>query len=216
MNHTELTHQKDAWQAIWKRQGILTTIVNQGRLVYNWFFRRYLRKYISKNTRLLELGCGTSTLTLSLADEIQELVGLDNAESALTLSRTLAANTGVTNSSFVYGDCLALQYHDEFDVVWSQGLMEHFEDPGKVAEQHYQATKPGGIALISVPYRYSYHMIWYMLTRPQLLRPLWPWTEQIFYNKAQLLEIGRKITPNARVHFLQPFPLGIVILELPK
>ncbi len=215
MRH-HLTHQREEWQDIWKRRGIITTIVDAGRQIYNWFFRRYLRKFISKNTRFLEVGCGTASLSLSLAGEIRELVGVDNAEAALELSRKRARDGGVENSTFELGDCLALQYENEFDVVWSQGLMEHFDDPVKVASEHYKAVKPGGIALLSIPYRYSYHTLWYKLTRPRFLRPLWPWTEQIFYTKKQLLEIGKKITPSARIHFLQPFPLGIIILELPK
>lgn len=216
MNTSRLTNQKEYWQSIWKRQGIMTSVINAGRFVYNWFFRRYLRTYITQSTRFLEVGCGTSSLTLSLAPEIKELVGIDNAESALELSEAYAKRIGVTNCTFALEDCLALPFENEFDVVWSQGLMEHFGDPVAVAREHFKATKPGGIALISIPYRYSYHALWYILTRPSFLRFLWPWTEQIFYNKKQLLTIGMAITPHARTHFLQPFPLGIIILELPK
>lgn len=211
-----LTYQKDEWQSIWTRRGWLTWLVNTGRHIYNWFFRRYLRKFISKNTRLLEVGCGTATLTLSLAPEIKDLVGVDITEAAIDLSRLHAKELGVTNSRFELGDCLSMPYRDEFDVVWSQGLMEHFDHTEKVAAEHYKATKTGGITLISVPYRYSYHALWYILTRPKFLQPLWPWTKQLFMDKKRLLAIGRTLTPQARVHFLQPFPLGIAILELPK
>ena len=216
MEQNHLTNQKKEWQDIWKRQGVFSTIIDAGRTIYNWFFRIYLRKYIHKDTRILELGCGTSSLTLSLAPELKEIVGIDNAESALERSQKDATKLGVTNCVFEYGDCLAVSHTDTFDIVWSQGLMEHFEDPVSVAVQHYKAVKPGGIALISVPYKYSYHTLWYKMTRPKFLRSLWPWTEQIFYDKAELLQIGRKITPKARTHFLQPFFLGIIILELPK
>ena len=123
---------------------------------------------------------------------------------------------GVKNARFEGGDCLDLAYENAFDVVWSQGLMEHFDDPEAVAREHYKAVKKGGIALLSVPYRYSYHALWYLATRPRFLRPLWPWTDQRFYTAQDLLRIGRTITPRARVHFLQPFPLGLAILELPK
>jgi len=216
MSSKKLTYQKEEWQNIWMRRGWLTTIVNVGRSVYNWFFRQYLRKFISKDTRLLEVGCGTATLTLSLAKEVKELVGVDITESALMLSRKHAVEMGAKNTKFELGDCLNLPYQEEFDVVWSQGLMEHFEHPEKVAREHYKATKPGGITLISVPYKYSYHTLWYILTRPKYLQFLWPWTKQLFLSKKQVLAIGRTLTPKARAHFLQPFPLGIIILELPK
>lgn len=211
-----LTHQKDEWQGIWRRTGFLTLLVNTGRGAYNAFFRRYLRRFIRKETRFLELGCGTATLMLSIADEVKEVVGIDISEAALELSREEARKTGVTNSRFEIGDCLNLHYQDEFDIVWSQGLMEHFDKPEKVAREHYKATAPGGMTLISVPYKYSYHALWYKLTRPKPLQFLWPWTDMILLDKKRLLDIGKKITPKARVVFLRPFPLGIAILELPK
>ena len=216
MRTNKLTYQKEEWQNIWTRRGFLTWLVDTGRKIYNWFFRRYLRKFISKDTRLLEVGCGTATLTLSLAKEMKELVGVDITESAIELSKKHALKMGVGNSRFEVGNCLNLPYENEFDVVWSQGLMEHFEHPEAVAKEHYKATKPGGVALISVPYRYSYHAFWYILTRPKTLRPLWPWTKQLFLDKKRLLAIGRTLTPKAHIRFLQPLPLGIIILELPK
>jgi len=216
MRTNNLTYQKDEWQNIWTRRGWLTLIVNIGRSTYNWFFRRYLRKFISKNTRFLEVGCGTSTLTLSLAGEMKELVGVDITESAIELSSKHARDLEVENSRFELGDCLNLPYENEFDVVWSQGLMEHFERPEVVAAEHYKATKPGGITLISVPYKYSYHILWYILTRPKFLRFLWPWTDILYLDKKQLMAIGKALTPMARTRFLQPSLLGIIILELPK
>lgn len=211
-----LTYQKDEWQSVWKRQGLLTGIVNIGRDTYNWFFRRYLKQFITKDTRFLEVGCGTATLTLSLAPLMKELVGVDITQAAIELSNQHALEMGITNSHFVLGDCLNLQFKDEFDIVWSQGLMEHFEHPEKVAFEHYKATKPSGLTIISIPYKYSYHALWYILTRPKILRRFWPWTDIILIDKKRLLEIGRALTPQARVRTLQPFPLGIIILELPK
>jgi|ERR1035437_54984 2-polyprenyl-3-methyl-5-hydroxy-6-metoxy-1,4-benzoquinol methylase len=216
MSPKNLTYQKNEWQSVWERKGILTAIVNLGRDTYNWFFRSYLKKFITRDTRFLEVGCGTATLTLSLAPLMKEFVGLDISTAAIELSRKHAEEMGVKNSTFVLGDCLNLPYTNEFDVVWSQGLMEHFEHPEKVASEHYKSTKPGGITIISIPYKYSYHALWYVLTRPKLLRRFWPWTDIILIDKKRLLEIGKKLTPKARVRFLQPFILGIIILELPK
>jgi len=212
----KLTYQKDEWQAVWKRPGLLTKIVGLGRDTYNYFFRKYLRKYISKETRFLEFGCGTATLALSLASEMKELVGVDIAPAAVEMSNKHALEMGAKNHRFELGDCLDTPYENMFDIVWSQGLMEHFEYPEKVASEHFKATKPGGITLISIPYKYSYHALWYVLTRPKILRRFWPWTDIILIDKKRLLKIGRELTPKARVHTLKPFPLGIIILELPK
>lgn len=204
------------WESIWKRRNLISDAVNSGRSFYNGYFRRLIRKYLNKDTRMLELGCGTSTLAISLAPEIKELVGLDISPEALELSRRHAGSQGVTNARFISGNCLDLAIENEYDIVWSQGLMEHFDDPKLIARQHYKALKKGGVALISVPYRISFYTPWYKITRTKALRSLWPWTEQVFFTKKQLLEIGQSITPNARVFMLTPAVLGIAILELKK
>ncbi len=216
INDANKTIHRDLWDRIWERTSSFSHIIGAGRSVYNGFFRRFMRRYTTRDTRFLELGCGTSTLALSLAPEIKELVGLDISPSAVELSRKNAAELGVTNAHFVEGDCLNVPWKNEFDIVWSQGLMEHFDDPVRVAREHFKALKPDGTALISVPYQWSYFALWYKLTRPMIFRFAWPWTEQTFFTKKRLLEVGRQIDPEAKAHILQPFLLGIVILELKK
>jgi SAM-dependent methyltransferase len=38
-----------------------------------------------------------------------------------------------------------------FDVVYSAGVIEHFEDPRDIVAKHVELLRPGGIALIHVP-----------------------------------------------------------------
>lgn len=218
VNHMEIRKldQEAEWQRIWVREGLLTRMVNAGRHVYNYFFLRMFRRYLTKESRFLELGSGTSSLLIQIAPKVKEAVGLDITEASIKLSEDVARKAGTTNTHFILGDCLTYPFKEEYDVVWSQGLMEHFQDPVSIARSHYRALKPGGVALISVPYRYSYHHVWYILTRPKFLRFLWPWTDQVFYNKKHLRKIGREVTPNCRAFLIQPFPLGLAILELRK
>lgn len=208
--------QEREWQRIWVRQGFMTRLINFGRRIYNYFFLRMFRRYLSTSSRFLELGCGTSSLLMAIAPRVKEVVGLDITPASIELSESLVKTSGIGNARFVLGDCLTYPFEPEYDIVWSQGLMEHFQNPIDIAKSHYKALKPGGVALISVPYRYSYHHIWYKLTRPQMLRRFWPWTDQVFYNKKMLVAIGKQVTPNARAFLLQPLPLGIAILELRK
>lgn len=209
--------QKAQWQEIWGRQNLLDRVIDIGRTIYNFFFRRILRRYIQTDSTMLELGCGRASLTLSLAPEIRKLVGVDISDVALAQATGNARHHDITNASFVLGDCTKLNLTEQFDFVWSQGLMEHFDDPIIVASEHFRALKPGGVALISVPYKYSYHTLWYKLTRLRALRRFWPWTDQQFLGHTELLAIGKAVTPYARVFLLQPvFPLGIIFLEMRK
>lgn len=208
------TEQAPEWQAIWERRGIGDAVIDAGRTTYNYFFRRVLKRYLTSDSTVLELGCGRASLTLSLAPHIARLVGIDISDAAVQQVVALSHKRGITNASFAIDDCTKLTIPERFDFVWSQGLLEHFEDPTIVASEHYRMLKPGGTALLSVPYRYSYHALWYLLTRPKMLRRFWPWTEQQFFNRSTLLAVGKAVTPHARTYFLHPFLLGIIFLEL--
>lgn len=210
--------QENEWKMVWKRKNIYTYIVDRGREFYNYFFRRVLRRYINSETKILELGCGTAMLVTSLANEVKQVVGLDISPDSLILSKENALKVGASNTKFVLGDCKNVQYSNEFNFVWSNGLIEHFDDPAEIVRQHYKVAKKGGTVLISVPYYYSYHKLWYLISRPKLFRWLWLWldAEQIFFTKKMLHDIGKSLTPNYRVFFLHPAILGIVFLELRK
>lgn len=212
------TEQCAEWDSIWARKSLLSKTIDAGREVYNFFYKKLLGRHIRHSTALLEVGCGTSTLTLSLAHKMKKLVGIDISETALLKSRGLAKELNVANAEFVYADCTKLpaDLKNAFDLVWSQGLLEHFENPVDIVRAHCDALAPGGSAFLSVPYRYSYHTIWYKLTRPKILRRFWPWTEQVFYRRRELKKIAQEVTSNYRIFFLKPFILGIVILEIKK
>ena len=210
------TEQKGEWQAIWLRANVLNTIINQGRRVYNWFFRRALLRYLRPESKMLELGCGRASLSLSLAPYIRSLLGIDISEAAVDQATRAARNLGLVNVKFAVDDCTKLKLAERYDLVWSQGLLEHFADPVLVARQHFSALAPGGVAVLSVPYKYSYHTIWYWLTRPKILRGLWPWTEQRFFDRAELQAVGEAVTQCSKTFFLHPLLLGIVFLEMRK
>lgn len=77
---------------------------------------------------------------------------------------------------------------------------------------------------MSVPYMFTLHGLHYLLTRPKLMRRLWPWSReryfQKFYSRCALREVGRKTGYPFRVYFLRPWPvglvLGILVLEISK
>ncbi len=216
---TGLEHsQEKEWDSVWRNKNISTQIVNFGRNIYKYFFQRILKKYLSPEAEMLELGCGTSALSILMASQARKIVGLDTSEISLSISRENARLARVKNMEFILGDCKNVQFENQFDFVWSNGLLEHFENPELIAREHFKAVKPGGRVLIAVPYFYSYHNLWYTLSRPKLLRRLWLWGDvsQIFFTKKMLRDIGKKITPNHRVFFLHPLVLGMVLLELRK
>ena len=95
---------------------------------------------------VLDAGCGTGENALHLASLGLRVVGVDVAETALSIARKKAAERGIAADSAV-GDALRLQRLDEaFDTVLDCGLFHSF---GSEERRDYVAsvasvTRPGG------------------------------------------------------------------------
>jgi 2-polyprenyl-3-methyl-5-hydroxy-6-metoxy-1,4-benzoquinol methylase len=208
--------QVQGWDDIWENKSIMNRIVDVGRVFYNMWFLRLIGDH-GKVNNFCELGCGTASLLGQIAKQSERVVGTDNSDKALERSRRFFQSKGIDNGEFINDDVLNPKIKEQFDTVWSQGLIEHFEDPAKVVETHIKLTRQGGMSIISVPFRYGYQYPWYLLTRPKLLRWFWPWTEQIFFTKSMLQQELHKYCPEQTRFWVRTnWVLGMIVLFVRK
>jgi len=92
---------------------------------------RYLRSLnLSKNSRILDAGCGTGKLTSFLHSEGYDILGVDTSDEALAL--TQSKGVPVRKADILKG----LPFEDNtFDLVYSDGLLEHFTDPAPIINE---------------------------------------------------------------------------------
>jgi SAM-dependent methyltransferase len=58
------------------------------------------------------------------------------------------------------GDAFSLPFMDEtFDLVFHQGLLEHFHNPDDMIKEHKRVLKKGGYLLVDVPQKYHYYTV---------------------------------------------------------
>jgi 2-polyprenyl-3-methyl-5-hydroxy-6-metoxy-1,4-benzoquinol methylase len=172
------------WERVWSAQEHFFHPVRLGRCAYNVFFLRHLRPLLTRQTDFLELGCGTASLGRRLASCISSYTGADYASSAITEARRM--HVDAPNMNFLQADLFDLPTTHLYDIVWSQGLLEHFGDPKGALKKHMALCKPGGVVVVSVPWKYSYMTLWYAFTRPKALRRFWPWIDQDFHTSRTL------------------------------
>ncbi len=110
---------------------------------------KIIDKYYPDGGYLLDLGCGLGLFTEKANKEKWNLVGLDLSDKAIQF-----ASSRNKNISFICGDIFDsnLISDNSFDVVTALSFLEHQTDPMKTLKRIYQILKPGGRAILRVPY----------------------------------------------------------------
>lgn len=109
--------------------------------------------------RILEVGAGTGRDAVTLAALGADVLTLDYVAGSLGLTLKAAQQTGVDVAA-VCGDGFGAPFADNtFDVVFHQGLLEHFRDPLPMVRDNLRILKPGGVAVIDVPQTFHYYTL---------------------------------------------------------
>lgn len=103
---------------------------------------------------VVDLGCGTGSLSVLLAEAGHEVHGLDLSEEMVRAARSKATTAGVT-VDFTTGDA-AHPPHPKgtFDVVLARHVLWALPDPAAALEEWVSLLRPGGV-LVLVEGRWS-------------------------------------------------------------
>jgi len=102
--------------------------------------------------RILDIGLSSEQLDRAVLTRTRgEVAVLDvQPEAGRSYERAFGSR-----GSFILGDVISFAREaaatNQFDLVYSVGLLEHFPDKTDILDAHVQLTKPGGIVLIYVP-----------------------------------------------------------------
>jgi SAM-dependent methyltransferase len=147
------SHWEDFWE---EKREIEEVYSNADRIIRN--LRRVLEL---KDKRVLEIGAGTGRDSFPLAEAGADVVQLDYAENSLRILKTVAQQLGL-QTSIIAGDTFQLPFRDNtFDVVFHQGLLEHFRKPQaeNLLRENIRVLKSGGHLLVDVPQRYHIYTL---------------------------------------------------------
>lgn len=117
------------------------------------FAREIARLHLPGAARILDIGTSTGTNLRMLRDlGYRDVTGLDFSDEAIRYCRE--KGLGEVRK----GDATALPFPDaSFDLVLATDIIEHVDDDTRALEEIRRVTKPGGLALVTVP---AFEALW--------------------------------------------------------
>jgi len=140
--------------------------------------------------KILEVGCGKAGDSVALRKMGADCYVLDYSNTALAVSGNLAEEQSVKLFP-VMSNAKNLSFKaNVFDLVFSQGLIEHYQPPNLLISEQKRVVKPGGFVLIDVPQLISLQAV---SKRMMMSLGKWPFGWERDYTESQLKEILDKL-----------------------
>jgi len=145
-----------------------------------------LLKNLSDKPSCLEIGCGTAIDSYYLKNALGlECTALDISTAAIEQASRLKQYFPLSINLMV-SDMFKIGLPDNsFDIIFSQGVMEHFSDPIPAYKEQLRLLKKGGYLIIHVPQKNNIYSI--LQNRLCLYGKEYPYTENDFIRLAKNL-----------------------------
>jgi SAM-dependent methyltransferase len=153
------------WDQFWAQKNDLERVYRSSPRV----LETVMRALPPKAERVLEVGAGTGRDTAWLSERGLSAIALDSSPSAWSLMAQSAPS--LVGRGIVGGDALHLPFADAtFDLVFHQGVLEHFGNPTAFLAENRRVIRSGGLLVVDVPQ--TFHP-WTILKRLSLRFDRW-------------------------------------------
>jgi SAM-dependent methyltransferase len=177
----DLPQEKD-WEKFWTQQ-------NPNQSQVSWSKRRIisvLQKYVKKDGKALEAGSGSGFFSAYFCNSGMKTAALDYSDQALAMTQKATAGQAKTVKANLLENSLYHLLSDAFDLVFTDGLFEHFTDAqqNRIMQNLKGVLSEGGVIITVVPNRLS---PW------ELIRPFYmPGIKEVPFQLKELVELNER------------------------
>lgn len=102
--------------------------------------------------KILDIGCGDGHITAGIAGRIPsgQILGIDTSPDMIKYARDGYPQHNFPNLSFINADARALEFRDEFDLIFSNAALHWIKDHRPVLKGIYHALRPGGKMIVQM------------------------------------------------------------------
>ncbi len=104
---------------------------------------------LHKNMKAMEYGAGTGLLSFLLKDKLGEILMVDSSEKMVSICDEKIAATGATHMHSLFMDLEKTDYHNHFDLVYSQMVFHHVKNVPEMLRKLFSLVNQGGYLAIA-------------------------------------------------------------------
>ena len=149
---------QSVWDRFWARKKDLSKVYPASPTILKTIYKHFPNV---RGMKILEVGPGSGRDSADLAKQGADVYVLDfSAESLKTVEALRIREHLYENLHCIRGDAFHSPFPDgTFDLVFHQGLAEHFVDPQPLIEENFRIVKPGGYFLCDVPQTFHLYTV---------------------------------------------------------
>jgi len=116
----------------------------------NKYVEKTALKYLKKPARLLDIGCGTGDLVITLLKKGFDAFGIDFASSMIDTSKKEALSKNLSLKHFILNSFFDYHTNKKFDLISANGFIEYISqrELRKFSEKSYQMLKNNGFLVV--------------------------------------------------------------------
>ncbi len=134
-------------------------VKNQTRDYSNFImWERVVPKYLKKDNslKIIEIGCAPGKYLINFSKQYSyNVFGVEYSEKGLQITKNNFISEGLNPENVIKADFFDKDfhsnYHEKFDLVFSRGFIEHYDDVKSVVDLHLSLIKKGGLVIVSIP-----------------------------------------------------------------
>jgi len=143
----------DYWESVYDRQDLLGICCR--RRMYqalSWLDNTNL----SKNSKILDVGCGAGMMAKEIANKGYEILGMDYSYNMVRKAKAVCNVNTKLDTNFLQGDIESLPFKNSvFDMVLCLGVISYLKSEQKTLQEMSRILKPGGTMILSILNKFS-------------------------------------------------------------
>jgi SAM-dependent methyltransferase len=146
-------NQTTGWNNFWKTN-------HKDSISPSWSKKRIIEillPFIKTGSKVIDAGCGSGFFSEFFQNNSLQVLALDTSEAALELCQNRCSDRLQTVKFDLLNQSISNKFGNEFDLVFSDGLLEHFStvDQIRLLTNFASSTLAGGKIVTIVPNRFS-------------------------------------------------------------